>query len=60
MLLARMPAPLKPVRRAYSMVICDERNVQQADEANPAMKLQLTIESQWRRVSDPGRSALCT
>jgi hypothetical protein len=23
-LLARMPAPLKPVRRAYSMFICDE------------------------------------
>ncbi len=27
------------------------------DAKNPAMTLQLTIESQWRRVSDPGRSA---
>ena len=25
MLLARMPAPLKPVRRAFSMLTCDER-----------------------------------
>jgi hypothetical protein len=54
-LLARMPAPLKLVRRAYSMLICDERNAQNADAENPAMTLQLTIESQWRRVSDPGR-----
>ena len=28
----------------------------QADAENPAMTLQFTNESQWRRVSDPGRS----
>jgi hypothetical protein len=29
-LLARMSAPLKPVRRALSMLTCDERTAQQA------------------------------
>src|SRR5262249_41388918 len=33
-LLARMPAPLKPVRRAFSTLTCDEPNAPPTDEAN--------------------------
>jgi hypothetical protein len=54
-LLARMPAPLKPVRRAFSTLTRDEPNAQQADAPNPAMTPQLTIDSHWRRVGDPVR-----
>ena len=57
MLLARMPAPLKPVRRAFSTLTCDEkRTILPIDEANVPIpkRVQCVCHHTLDFVSAPG------